>query len=76
MIIGLSAVSIPCGPCVLVPNTDILMTGGGPHPLPLPCDLGYLGVPFWTQWLLFAPGGCSILPDFALSSAQRFTIGE
>jgi len=76
LIIGLSAVSIPCGPCVLVPNTDILMTGGGPHPLPLPCDLSYLGVQFWTQWLLFAPGGCPILPDFALSSAQRFTIGE
>jgi len=33
-------------------------------------------VQFWTQWLLFAPGGCSILPDFAPSTAQRFTSGE
>jgi hypothetical protein len=76
LVIGLSNLSIPCGPCTLVPNADILMSGPGPHPLPLPCDLSYLGVQFWTQWLLFAPGGCSILPDFALSNAQRFTIGE
>ncbi|MBL9079097.1 MAG: hypothetical protein JNL08_16455 [Planctomycetes bacterium] len=75
-IVGLSNVSLPCGPCVLVPNTDIVMAGPGPHPIPIPCDTTWLGVQFWAQWLLFAPGGCAILPDFALSDAQRFTIGD
>ena len=75
-IVGLSNVSIPCGPCVLVPNTDIVMAGPGPHPIPIPCDTSWLGLQFWSQWLLLAPGGCAILPDFALSNAQRFTVGE
>lgn len=30
----------------------------------------------WTQWPLFAPGGCPLTPDYALSDAQRFSIGE
>jgi len=76
LVIGLSNVSIPCGPCTLVPALDIVAAGVTPNPLPIPCDLGYLGVDFYAQWLLFAPGGCSILPDFALSNALKFTIGE
>ena len=75
-VVGLSNLSIPCGPCVLVPNTDIVMAGPGPHPIPIPCDTSWLGLQFWSQWLLLAPGGCAILPDFALSVAQRFTVGE
>jgi hypothetical protein len=75
-VVGLSDVSIPCGPCTLVPNLDIVLAGPGPHPIPIPCDPGWIGVQFWAQWLLFAPGGCPLLPDFALSVAQRFTIGD
>lgn len=75
-IVGLSQVALPCGPCTLVPNLDIVMAGPGPHVLPMACDTSWLGVQFWTQWLLLAPGGCPIVPDFALSDAQRFTIGE
>ncbi|MBL8730061.1 MAG: hypothetical protein JNM25_16670 [Planctomycetes bacterium] len=41
-----------------------------------PCDTGWLGLQFWSQWLLLAPGGCGLLPDFALSVAQQFTVGE
>ncbi len=76
VIVGLSNISLPCGACTLVPNLDIVMTGAGPHPLPLPCDLSYLGVTFWAQWLLLAPSSCPILPDFVLSNALQFTIGE
>ncbi|MBX3461560.1 MAG: hypothetical protein KF830_00170 [Planctomycetes bacterium] len=75
-IVGLSNVSLACGPCTLVPNLDIVLAGPGPHGIPIPCDPTWIGVQFWTQWLLFAPGGCAILPDFGLSVAQRFTIGD
>ena len=75
-IVGLSAPSLGCGPCVLVPNLDIVMAGPGPHPIPIPCDVSWIGVQFWTQWLLFAPGGCPLLPDFALSAAHRYTITD
>jgi len=76
LLIGLSNISLPCGPCTLVPALDIVASGANPNPLLLPCDVSYLGVQFYTQWLLFAPGGCPILPDFALSNALKFTIGE
>ncbi|MBL9076765.1 MAG: hypothetical protein JNL08_04630 [Planctomycetes bacterium] len=75
-IVGLSQVALPCGACTLVPNLDIVLAGGGPHPLPIPCDTSWIGLQFWAQWLLLAPGGCPLLPDFALSDAQRFTVGE
>jgi hypothetical protein len=75
-IVGLSQVAVPCGPCTLVPNLDIVFAGPGPHPIPIPCDTSWLGVQFWSQWLLLAPGGCPLVPDFAVSNAQRFTIGE
>lgn len=76
LVIGLSNLSIPCGPCTLVPAADILAAGGGPVSLPLPCDLSYLGVTFYTQWLTLQPGGCAVLPDFGLSNALQFTIAE
>jgi hypothetical protein len=76
LIIGLSNVSIPCGPCTLVPAFDATVGGNPTVPLPLPCDLSYLGVTFYTQWLLYQPGGCPLFPDYALSNALKFTIGE
>ncbi|MBL9079096.1 MAG: hypothetical protein JNL08_16450 [Planctomycetes bacterium] len=76
LVIGLSPVSLGCGPCTLVPALDILVPFATQHPVPIPCDLSYLDVDFYAQWLLLAPGGCPLLPDFALSNALRFTIGE
>lgn len=76
VVVGLSNPTLPCGPCTLVPAPDIVMAGGGPAPLPLPCDLSYLGLVFYTQWLTLQPGGCPVLPDFGLSNALRFTVGE
>jgi hypothetical protein len=76
LVIGLSNVSVPCGPCTLVPAFDATVAGSATVPLPLPCDVAWLGVEFYTQWLLFAPGGCPLFPDYALSNALKFTVGE
>lgn len=76
LMIGLSEVSIPCGACTLVPATDILAGGSPTVSLPILCDPSWLGLPFTTQWLILKPGGCTVFPDFALSNALRFTIGE
>ncbi len=76
MIVGLSAISVPCGPCTIVPALDILLGGGSPASLFLPPDPTLVGVDIWTQWLILKPGGCPIIPDFAFSDALRFTIGE
>ncbi|MBL8728958.1 MAG: hypothetical protein JNM25_11045 [Planctomycetes bacterium] len=78
LVIGLSAISVPCGACTIVPALDAILAGVSPNPLPLPCDLTLLGVEFYTQWVLLKPGyaGCPLLPDLALSNALRFTIGE
>ena len=44
--------------------------------IPIPCDPSWIGGQFTTQWLLFTPSGCPLLPDLALSRALRFTIVE
>jgi hypothetical protein len=75
-IVGFTEVPLPCGPCTLIPNPDIVLLGAGPHPIPIPCDTAWIGGQFTTQWLLFTPGGCPVLPDLAVSRAQRFTIVE
>ncbi len=76
LVIGLSELSAPCGPCTIVPALDIVLGGGGPHPIPIPCDLSWLGLQFWTQWVLLVPGGCSLVPDLGFSSARRYTVGD
>ncbi|MBL8748491.1 MAG: hypothetical protein JNK78_04975 [Planctomycetes bacterium] len=76
VVIGLSELSAPCGPCTIVPALDIVLGGGGPHPIPVPCDLSWLGLQFWSQWVLLVPGGCSLVPDLGFSSARRYTIGD
>lgn len=78
LVIGLSPISVPCGPCTIVPALDIILPGISPNPLPLPCDLTLLGLDVFAQWALWKPGfaGCPILPDIAFSNALRFTIGE
>lgn len=75
-IVGFTEVPLPCGPCTLIPNADLVIAGGGPHGIPIPCDPSWIGGQFTTQWLLFTPGGCPLLPELALSRAQRFTIVE
>jgi hypothetical protein len=75
-IVGFTEVPLPCGPCTLIPNPDIVLLGAGPHAIPIPCDTAWIGGQFTTQWLLFTPGGCPVLPDLAVSRAQRFTIVE
>lgn len=75
-VVGFTEVPLPCGPCTLIPNADIVLPGAGPHPIPIPCDPAWIGGTFTTQWLLFTPGGCPVLPDLAVSRAQRFTIVE
>lgn len=75
-VVGFTEVPLPCGPCTLIPNADIVLVGAGPHPIPIPCDPAWIGGTFTTQWLLFTPGGCPVLPDLAVSRAQRFTIVE
>jgi hypothetical protein len=75
-IVGFTEVPLPCGPCTLIPRADIVLAGAGPHGIPIPCDPSWIGGQFTTQWLLFTPGGCPLVPDLALSRAQRFTIVE
>ncbi|MCB9877794.1 MAG: hypothetical protein H6835_09355 [Planctomycetes bacterium] len=75
-IIGFSQAGFPCGPCTLVPSLDVIVAGPGPVAVPLPCDVGLLGATFWSQWLLWSQGGCPLVPDFGLSDAMQFTIGE
>lgn len=75
-IVGFTEVPLPCGPCTLIPNADLVIAGGGPHGIPIPCNPSWIGGQFTTQWLLFTPGGCPLLPDLALSRALRFTIVE
>lgn len=78
LVIGLSPISVPCGPCTIVPALDIILPGVTPSPLPLPCDLTLLGIDVYAQWALLKPGfaGCPIVPDIAFSNALRFTIGD
>lgn len=76
LVIGFSAMSAPCGSCTIVPTLDILVPAANPYPVPIPCDPALVGVDLYAQWLLLKPSDCPILPDFALSSALRFTIGE
>lgn len=76
LLVGLSNVSVPCGPCTLVPALDATVGGSAVVPLPIPCDLSWLGVTFYTQWLMLQPGGCAAFPDYALSNALQFTVGE
>lgn len=75
-VVGLSPANVACGPCTVVPNLDIVLAGGGPHPIPLACDVDLLGFQFWAQWVLLAPGGCPLFPDLSLSAALQFTIAE
>jgi hypothetical protein len=74
--VGFTEVPLPCGPCTLIPNADLFIAGGGPHGIPIPCDPSWIGGQFTTQWLLFTSGGCPLVPELALSRAQRFTIVE
>jgi hypothetical protein len=75
-VVGFSEAQLPCGPCTLVPNLDLLLAGGGPHPIPIPCDPAWIGGRLTVQWLLLSPGGCPLVPDLAVSAAQRFVIVE
>jgi len=75
-IVGFTEVPLPCGPCTLIPNADIVIAGPGPHGIPIPCNPAWIGGQFTAQWLMFTPGGCPVLPDLALSRALRFTIVE
>lgn len=76
LVVGLSNLTLPCGPCALIPAMDLVAGGGSTIALPLPCDVSYLGVTFYSQWLLMQPGGCALFPDYGLSNALRFTIAE
>jgi hypothetical protein len=76
LIVGFTQFGFGCGPCTLVPSMDVVLPGVSPYALAIPCDPGLIGTQLFSQWLLFEPGGCAILPDFALSNAMRFTIGD
>jgi hypothetical protein len=76
LIVGLSQAPLPCGPCTLVPSMDVLLGGATSVALPIPCDSSLLGAELFTQWLLFQPGGCAIVPEIALSNAMRYTISD
>ena len=76
LIVGFTQVSVPCGPCTLVPALDMLLPGVSPTVATIPCDPNLIGADFYVQWLQFRPSGCSILPDFGFSNALQFTIAE
>lgn len=54
----------------------MLLVGAGPHPIPIPCNPAWIGAALTVQWLLLTPGGCPVVPNLAVSRAQRFTLVE
>jgi hypothetical protein len=75
--------SLGCGPCTLVPalNTVVVSTpissGAASFPLPIPCNVAFLGAQVYVQWIVFPTptSPCAIAPNVSLSNALRIELG-
>ncbi len=84
LLVSASASPSSCGPCVLVPDLSssailfvALAGGAGNRPVPIPCELSFVGGSAKVQWIVFftAASPCPTAPGFSLSNAIDATIG-
>jgi len=75
LILSPSLANFSCGPCTLRPGLDVILAVPAPFLSPTPCILAFYGATFYAQWIVAAPGGCSLAPSLAVSSAISVTIG-
>jgi hypothetical protein len=76
LILSPTLANFSCGPCTLRPALDVILAVPAPFASPTPCLLAFYGATFYAQWIVAAPGGCSLAPSLAVSSAISMTIGS
>ena len=76
LVVGFTANPLVCGPCTLVPSTDVLIGGAGPVPIAVPFQASLIGAELIGQWLQWRQAGCPLATDYGVSNALKFTIAE